>query len=204
MDNKSSISLTQRIVGAIIVLSLAIIFVPALLETDRLDPGKFDKSPIPEVPREISTIVFQLNEETGTFEGEGLTASDKLTQKVTKEIEDNAGEVDVVPSNELGNAKPEDNITNNKRTISLDDKSTNGQFSWMLQLASFKEESNAIKLRDALRQSQYVAHVDERKLSQGSLWRVRVGPVLSKKKILSLQKNIEKDFKMKGLIVRRR
>ena len=234
-----NISLTQRIVGAIVVLSLAIIFIPALLETDRLDPGKATDSPIPEVPREISTIVFQLNEKNGTFEGEGLngeklTASEQFAHSVNDEINRSENEL-ILPSspaeklsvsaldatqiNELQTESNEAiNLASNKpdtATLTSDQLKGNQvvppevlndgkQHSWMLQLASFKDEANAIKLRDSLRNKQYVAHVSERKFSSGSIWRVRIGPVLSKDKIVKLQSLLEKEMKLKGLIVRRR
>lgn len=226
MDN---ISLTQRIVGAIVILSLAIIFIPALLETDRLAPGKAIDSPIPEVPREISTIVFQLNESNGKFEGEGLVAdageapgsgnftpSERLNREVAEAIENSADEIEMVdPSDGAGSSADADgdNSKANRQsspapakteTKSLNESDDGSQHSWMLQLASFKDEQNAIKLRDSLRAKQYVANVDERKFSSGSIWRVRIGPVLSKEKIVKIQAMLEKEMKMKGLIIRRR
>ena len=198
-----NISLTQRIVGAIVILSLAIIFIPALLETDRLDPGSSSVSPIPEVPREISTIVFQLNEKNGKFEGEGLTASEKLTQKVSITLENSAKEIEITPvEDKKAKSSANQNKQNNKSPAVIPDDGK--RHSWMLQLASFKNEKNALKLRDTLRAKQYVTNVDERKFSSGSVWRVRIGPVLSKEKILKMQAMIEKEMKMKGLIIKRR
>ena len=210
MDN---ISLTQRIVGAIVILSLAIIFIPALLETDRLDPGKSKVSPIPEIPREISTIVFQLNEKNGKFEGEGLTASEELTNEVTAAIANSANEVEIGSVDKSDKAFVAETSKSDASTksdpmeapqASMQSADDGKQHSWMLQLASFKDEQNALKLRDTLRKKQYVANVDERKFSSGSLWRVRIGPVLSKDKIFEMQALLEKEMNMKGLIVRRR
>ncbi|MDH3327257.1 MAG: SPOR domain-containing protein [Gammaproteobacteria bacterium] len=202
-----NISLTQRIVGAIVILSLAIIFIPALLETDRLDPGKTGNSPIPEVPREISTIIFQLNESNGKFEGEGLTASEQLTQEVTREIATSANEIEITPSASQSSNNSQEHSKSLAAEVVASPQSViddGKQHSWMLQLASFKDEQNALKLRDKLREKQYVAHVDERKFSSGSVWRVRIGPVLSKEKILKIQALLEKEMGMNGLIVRRR
>ncbi len=203
-------SLTQRIVGAIVIVSLAIIFIPLLLETNRLDEGNLTVSPIPEVPREISTIVFKLNEANGKFEGEGLTASEALTTKVNEELINSAQEIELgsqsVKAEGKGNAQIQDSgkAKPNEAPPSVVIIDDGKQHSWMLQLASFKNEKNAFKLRDSLRAKQYVAHVDERKLSAGSIWRVRIGPVLSKSKITKMQATLEKEMGMKGLIVRRR
>jgi len=206
-----NISLTQRIVGAIVILSLAIIFIPALLETDHLDPGKSTDSPIPEVPREISTIVFQLNEENGKFEGEGLTASEAFTEEVAREIANSENEIEIVEPDSEKNSSGQDLASENTvaevkpvKRQTFKEAEDGKQHSWMLQLGSFKDEQNAIKLRDSLRNKQYVANVDERKLSSGSIWRVRIGPVLSKEKIIEIQGLVEKETDLKGLIVRRR
>lgn len=195
-------TLTQRIVGAIVILSLAIIFIPALLETDKLDLGRSAVSPIPEVPREISTIVFQLNESNGKFEGEGLTASEQLTAAVSKAIENSANEVEITEPETTETKRTEAGAGKSASSANIEE--ADKQHSWMLQVASFKNADNALNLRDRLRAKQYVAHVDERKLSSGSIWRVRVGPVLSREKIVKMQSMLEKEMKLKGLIIRRR
>ena len=153
------------------------------------------------MPREISTIVFQLNEKNGKFEGEGLTASEQLSRKVGSAIVDSAKEVEIAPTDAPLENTASTQVPPQKPPVVIDDGKAH---SWMLQLGSFKTEDNAIKLRDSLRTKQYVTNVDERKFSSGSVWRVRVGPFLNKNKVLKIQKILEKETGMKGLIVRRR
>ena len=195
-------SLTQRIVGAIVLISLGIIFIPLFLETDRINPGKIGESPIPEVPGEISTIVFQLNEETGKFEEKGVSKSKEFSEQIEREMTETLSRIEVVeeePDEPVASEKASDVTVST--VPSMSERITN---TWMLQVASFKDEANAIALRDKIRERGFVSHIDEQESVNGKLWRVRVGPELRKSKIIEIQKILENEFALKGLIVRRR
>jgi len=200
-------TLTQRIVGAIVLISLGIIFIPLFLETDRINPGAIEESPIPEIPGEISTIVFQLNEETGKFEEKGNSKTKEYTEQIIKEFDEAVGRVEVV---EEPTPDVEPKVTTTQEAAPPTHKSTPPSSSekithtWVLQMASFKDKNNAIKLRDRIRKRGFVSHIDEQKNSSGSVWRVRVGPELRKSRIVEIQKILENEFSLKGLIVRRR
>jgi len=191
-----NVSLTSRIVGAIVVLSLGIIFIPVLLETNQIDTGSMKESPIPDIPSEISTIVFQLNEETGKFEEQGITEQEKFEQQVANEIESSAQEI------EIPEPEPPPAITTSEDKPAPVRQST--EHTWMLQVASFKDHSKAVALRDKLRKQQYPTHLDERKQDAGSIWRVRIGPDFNRSNIEKIQASLEKEIGMRGLIIRRR
>ncbi|HFE38336.1 MAG TPA: hypothetical protein ENK06_07975 [Gammaproteobacteria bacterium] len=199
MDN---LSLTSRIVGAIVVLSLGIIFIPLLLETDKIDPGQVNHSPIPEVPGEISRIVFQLNKGTGKFEAQDASAIKKFEAEVAKEIAGSANEVEI-PEPAEATASIEAKTQVKARPVRQKTE-TKSRYSWMLQVASFKDQQKALKLRDQLRNKKYVTHISKRQLESGNIWRVRIGPDLSKSKIQEIKVVLEKEMGLKGLIVRRR
>lgn len=199
-----NVSLTSRIVGAIVILSLGIIFIPVLLETDKIDSGNMNVSPIPEVPNEISTIVFQLNEATGKFEEEGVSSAKQFEAQVVKEIENSTNEVEFPEkqvAEEQSVEKSADKVVKKAETPENPD---NSQHSWVLQVASFKDQQKALALRDKLRKQQYVAHISERKQDAGSIWRVRIGPDLSKSNIQKIQSILDKEMGLRGLIIRRR
>ena len=200
----NSHTLTQRIVGAIVLIS--IIFIPLFLETDKINPGKIEESPIPEVPGEISTIVFQLNEETGKFEEKGVSKSKEFAEQIKQEIATSLEAIEVVEDNsESGQSQPSSTVQPKQVTQaaspSTSEKITN---TWMLQLASFKDQANAIALRDKVREKGFVSFIDKQTIENGAIWRVRVGPELRKSKILEIQKTLENELALKGLIIRRR
>ena len=76
--------------------------------------------------------------------------------------------------------------------------------SWSLQLGSFKNEDNALKLRKELRDHHYRAYVIAARIDQGTLYRVLVGPMLERDKLEAIGKEIESQLKVKGQIVRYR
>jgi len=199
-----NVSLTARIVGAIVILSLGIIFIPVLLETDNIKSGRMNESPIPEIPTEISTIIFQMNEETGKFEEQGKSPVEQFEIEVAKEIENSANEIEIsepISATSELSLKTAPRITSKPTKPQIQDKS---QHSWMLQVASFKDKKKALSLRDKLRAKHYVTHIDERKLDSGNIWRVRIGPDLSKSKIQKIQAKLDKEMGLRGLVIQRR
>ncbi|WP_281645438.1 SPOR domain-containing protein [Parendozoicomonas sp. Alg238-R29] len=75
--------------------------------------------------------------------------------------------------------------------------------SWSLQLAAFSKQLNAVQLQDRLRGDGFRSYTRESKGSKGRiLYRVYVGPDLRKEKILKLRNSIEKDYSLKGMVVR--
>jgi len=199
-----NVSLTARIVGAIVILSLGIIFIPVLLETDNIKSGRMNESPIPEIPNEISTIIFQMNEETGKFEEQDQSSIEQFEIEVAKEIENSANEIEMSELEQVVPEKPTKVVPQSPPKVKTEQAQDKSQHSWMLQVASFKDKKKALKLRDELRAKGYVTHISERKQDSGNIWRVRIGPDLSKAKIQKIQGKLDKEMGLRGLIVRRR
>ena len=78
------------------------------------------------------------------------------------------------------------------------------EHTWMLQLASYTSREQALAFRDKLRQAEYVANIDERKLDKSSVWRVRVGPYARKEQASNILKKINAQFHVKGILIQRR
>ncbi len=70
---------------------------------------------------------------------------------------------------------------------------------WQIQVASFANVKNALKLRDQLRTAGYKAY--EKLSLDGKHTRIFVGPSSQKSSLLEKIKNIEKRFKLKTEIV---
>ncbi|MFT5098720.1 MAG: DedD protein [Patiriisocius sp.] len=75
--------------------------------------------------------------------------------------------------------------------------------SWSLQLGSFREESNATRLRQVLRDKAYRSYILAGE-TDDQLYRVFVGPMVNKDKLLKSQTEIETELKLPGQIVRYR
>lgn len=69
---------------------------------------------------------------------------------------------------------------------------------WTLQLAAFKDRSNAEGLRDRLIKSGYKAYVREK----NALTRVFVGPEVQRERLEQLKQQFQREMKLEGLILR--
>ncbi len=76
--------------------------------------------------------------------------------------------------------------------------------SWSLQLGSFRDRENAIKLRARLRDAEHRSYILYAKTSEGETYRVFVGPMVKKSALQELQGKIEASLKLKGQVVRYR
>ena len=75
---------------------------------------------------------------------------------------------------------------------------------WALQLGSFQEEKNAVRLRARLREENYRSYILSGRSSTGDWYRVFVGPLSNKSLLIEMKAEIEKTFGLRGNIVRHR
>lgn len=75
---------------------------------------------------------------------------------------------------------------------------------WVVQMGSFSNEQNALKLRDQLRAKGYTAFVEmvDGAAGKGKVARVRVGPEEDRARAEMIRDKLQKEFKIKGIIDR--
>ena len=71
---------------------------------------------------------------------------------------------------------------------------------WVVQLGSFSERANALALRDRVRARKYAAFVEAVATSQGTIYRVRVGPERTRARAETLQERLRKAFNLNGMV----
>jgi|ETNmetMinimDraft_35_1059890.scaffolds.fasta_scaffold00640_10 DedD protein len=69
--------------------------------------------------------------------------------------------------------------------------------SWVVQLASFKKQDNAKKLRNKLLKAKYKAYLQ----TKDANYRVLVGPVNTRDEADKLQAKLKQDYKLPGIVV---
>ncbi len=74
--------------------------------------------------------------------------------------------------------------------------------SWSIQLGSFKNQENATNLRTKLRDQHFRSYILHANTNEGEVYRVLVGPMVSKEALAELSTEIESKLKLKGQIVR--
>ena len=72
---------------------------------------------------------------------------------------------------------------------------------FMVQVGSFADQSNAMELRDRLRNAGYSAHLDQTQQQGKRRYRVRVGPEIERVDAQELQRQLKAAMKLNGIIV---
>jgi len=204
--------LKQRLVGAIVLVSLAVIFIPMMLG----GKGGFDQlitsSNIPAKPEEGRRVVeIPLHEVPPRPEKKPVTTV--VVDKYTKELPENfipaasekdqKADVETKPlkqSAPLPHSNPE-----SKPPVVAEKKSAKSSVaektqSWVVQMGSFSERANAMALRDRIRTRRYPAYVEAVATRKGTIYRVRVGPEHSRAKAEALQAKLRKVFNLNGIV----
>lgn len=88
-----------------------------------------------------------------------------------------------------------------KQAVTLDEQRILPK-AWVVQVASFRSEDSADGLKKKLQLRGYKAYVEKQSLSGRPLYRVMIGPKLSQTQAESIRDEIEKEFRLKGLVMR--
>ena len=169
--------LKQRLTGAIIFTSLAIILLPLLLDGTEEDRARI-ATDIPEPPRiDLEDITVQ--DVMRKIEQMEKASEARLPKEVVDETDYEAASDHILDRNQL-------------------------PVNWSLQLGSFEREDNATRLRAQLRDQNYRSYILHGNTNDGEIYRVFVGPSSSKETLVEMNQEIEAKLKLKGRIVRYR
>jgi len=177
--------LKKRLIGAAVLASLAVIFVPMLLEEDTVIDSSIHSSNIPEHKPEnfkkpkISEAKLQKRKEDFAF---GTTIKPDAGTEV-KELKTSGPE----------NAADSDTTAVNTRV---------GLTSWMIQVGSFSNHENAKKVVEQLRQAGYDTHLETAQVKTKQVHRVRVGPEVDRNNADKIAKAISKKFFLSAKVIR--
>ena len=75
---------------------------------------------------------------------------------------------------------------------------------WSLRLGSFRQQENATRLRQSLRDQDYRSYILANTPADDGLFRVYVGPMVNKDKLERIKQEIAEGFNLSGQIVRYR
>lgn len=204
--------LKQRLVGALVLIGLAIIFLPALFDGTAQSP-ELDPVVIPERPKfeVISPLVKdseqhkQAVEEQIASDREQYLAEEKAVEETPAEEESQPEEPATTPEPQAESAlaskqteteteeaapKPDNNLSQGLIKV------------WTIQLGSFSKEENAVQLKDKLVKDNYRAYTETHQTENGDVTRVFVGPDLKKNKAEELLTALKDQYQLEGMIVR--
>ncbi len=197
--------LKQRIVGALVLIALAVIFLPMLLKQE--DPARkvvVEAPPMPAIPEQPQYPVTEVAVPEPVLDDEWDGAV--ITEQSPSIDSASTAPAAVVPApaaavvaqsvqpvvTQSVSKKPEQPV------IAPAIDKNNLPVSWSVQLASLTSKANAEALRDAYRNKQYNAYV---RSSEG-VHRVLIGPLIKESDAQSMCKSLKTREKQECFVVR--
>ena len=179
--------LKQRIIGALVLVSLAVIFVPMLFDEPHPERSSTtikipEETPFPEVEAPETEVPpapsYELREkapdvpESGAGEGEDSPAYRILEQ-----------------GSDAAPAEPE--TAEYERSL---------EGAWVVQLGSFGNEDNARRLRDKVREKGYGSHLQAVVRGDTTLTRVFSGPFATRSEAEAAKRAVDEAFGVNSLV----
>lgn len=195
----------KRLVGAVVLVSLAVIFIPMLLEErtpSSMPTFGSNVPPEPEEQFETLDIPLQLPEalpETRQTVVETEAQATELEQTARKERPARpAPSVAAAEPVKKGTAVAADSPSGVKPKSTSESEGPTG---WVVQVGSFKKPANAFRLRNRIRGKGYPAFVEQVRTGDEIIYRVRVGPELSRERVERLKADLAAGMKLNGLVM---
>ena len=216
----------QRLVGTVVLIALAVILIPMVLDFSRQDPAPSGEVEVPPAPDENKMKVLPLDVWSNKIdpvvkaepiviedapESDAKPETEAVAEKPTapesrsepKPTAEPAPKVAEVEEGKSDAVLPKPDIAP-EPVRSEPEQSLKGK-AWVVQIGSFSEEKKAFVFRNKLREMGYAAYIVQGKNSAGvPLFRVRVGPELLKSNADSIRKRLKKDTGLDGLVMRYR
>ena len=202
--------LKQRIIGALVLISLAVIFVPMIF--DEPHPGRNSTSisipeepPFPEVSTEPppQTVMpdYQSASRPDAAAADRASGSGdfQLIEEVTPEAPEPTKSAAVSNAVAPAAVKPAPTrLEPSPQTQEEFSRSLEG--AWVVQLGSFGDADNARRVRDNAREKGYSSHLQEFSRGDTRLTRVFSGPFASKSEAGAAKAALDKAFSLNSLV----
>ena len=196
----------ERLVGATVLVLLAVVFVPMLLDAPREEREALP-DPIPERPRGgFTTKTITLGEpETPRLDAEIEREHRRHAQEAAAAPRDSAGTPATAPASTTRDetspaaAAQESAAAPQESAAEAAGTAPDG---WAVQLGSFTVSKNALALRDRLRAKGYTAFIESGFTATGAVSRVFVGPELDRGRAESSMAKLRREMQLEGIVVR--
>lgn len=196
--------LKQRLIGAVVLISLAVIFIPILLDGNSSTRTRLaGKMPSPpdykfetlEIPLQRPAKVDQPPVEPGSEKKPTSVEETAAPAAKPAPVEEKAGVTT--------EKRPVAPVTTTPEKKEQQESGNEVSLGWVVQLGSFSSADNAHALRSKLRKQGFEAYVETLKGSNGLIYRVRVGPEASREKAEATQERIGRKLKLQGIVMPR-
>jgi DedD protein len=202
--------LKQRIVGALVLLALLVIFLPVLFDRNRVEP--VDQAS--QIPPAVSPPPAPINPPVVPNVAEADMAPPPAQMLLPNETEAEKSDEVAAQIAKIEAAKSDADktapktgpkLTKTERlkpVVEAPELNKKGAAqAWVLQAASYKSATQAKKMRDDLAAKGFNAYVRELNTAKGPVARVFVGPKFDKAAVLEQKKRIDDLFKLNVLVL---
>ena len=186
--------LKNRLVGASVIVALVVIFVPEYFdeETEVVAPAT-DRNA--EAIDDFSSRIVPLAESDDTVsQPTSSSVEPEIEPDVDNQVDMRDVEGPIAQPFPVPLGKPSTDVDGNVERVGLT--------VWAVQLASFSQSSNALTLRDSLREQGYAAFVQTVVGEQGSVTRVYVGPELFREQAETIRKKLTSETSLEAMVVK--
>jgi DedD protein len=192
-DDGGDFNSKHRIVGAVIVVSLAVIVLPLILSDEPGQPAARRVSDISETPQP-ETKVLRLP--TTSLAEQAVTDTQATTTTTTVET---GSTKEPEKSNTTITAKAaQTQQTEPKKSTSETSPASQG---WVVQVGTFSNDDNAHRLRDKLKKHGFLVKLVDVELKGEKAVRVRVGPYRQKRVAEKAQTQIRQKVGLEGVVL---
>ncbi len=192
-------NLKERLVGAAVLIMLAVIFIPMFLSDVPITDDRITESNIPEKPEAFNSRIVPLQAVPQEISTESNGQTDSDPHGMVPDSDPAAGG----PQQESDAGTDEDGTETGVQIKEvIKDSAGVGLTAWVIQVGSFASEENAQSLNRQLREKHYPAFVEPLVRGDKVIYRVRVGPELRRSNAENLRQEIKKKLGYDGILVR--
>jgi DedD protein len=203
----------QRLIGAVVVVALAVIFVPMLFERESLDTLPPIQESMPRAPTlapNLKTEVFLSPQDSGAGGSDPAvgTVSQPLALPPAADLGSAAGQASLsrpAPAARAVGAKPESTAGKSTKAGATPESAAprganGGMPSWVIQVASVPTAEAAAELEARLRSTGFAAFVEKADVNGKVYYRVRVGPELDRARAEQIAARLRERHRVNTLI----
>ena len=185
-------TLKERLVGAVVLVIVAVIFIPMLLDETNDEKNEITGTIIPPKPEsDFSSRIIPLEDKVDDIKSITPIEKDMVKEEPVENIKEE------LPPSVTAEKKTPDLVAKEEKLSDLNV----GLSAWVVQLGSFSSEANAQALNKKLRDAGYPAFVEPMKEKNTIAYRVRVGPELKRSDAQLIRDKIKKLMKLDGIVI---
>lgn len=201
--------LKERLVGAAVIVILAVIFIPMLLDDTEDQEIVITETNIPPKPENMPlppSVDERIIPADSNFSSRIIPVQEEPAVEVVEEpvVQKTVEAGPPAEKKETTSQKPAQTAgQKSAATVSKNDEpATNvGVSAWVVQLGSFSSEKNAQELNQKLKQAGFRSFVEPLKQNNTTSYRVRVGPELRRSDAQIIKEKLKSTMQIEGIIV---